>query len=534
MLFGGNAGINILYPALIRQNNNNAPIRVSNFQILHETVPIRDKLIGNAINLNFLENTFSIILAALDYTFPERNEYRYKLEGFDTEWIDNGTNRNVTYTNLDPGSYTLRVQASNNDGVWNREGLSIPIKIHPPVWATWWAYFLYVFLIAFLFYQVMMINARKHGRITEERSNRRLALYVSSFNDTAEVILNADKRGTIVFSNDAARSVLGKTIIEINGHSMFELLFRNKEQQRAAQKSLGFFHRFQDEVDYEMPDGESRTLEVSIAGVNRPADQNISYVSLIRDVTERHAKMLALKERADELKNELARMSSDLNKAFETSQEQKETLQKEISDRDLLLKDIHDRVNDNLQMLISLLSIHASRIGGREATKLFEGSQQRIGAVALIHECMNQTGETGRVDMRVYCDMLCSLTYRRQAPRQVTVNIIRDVEPVYLNIDQAVPCGMALSELLTNALEHAFSDRAYGSGRVNLKLFASGDDCVVRVADDGSGIPQKSNPIGKDQLGLEIVSILVEQLNGQMRLLGGLGTTIEIRFPLSN
>ena len=91
------------------------------------------------IVLRHHENMFTFEFAALSYFHPEKNQYAYRLEGFNSDWMYvDGTSRKATYTNLDPGDYFFRVKASNNDGVWNDKGTSIKIKIKPPFWKTWW------------------------------------------------------------------------------------------------------------------------------------------------------------------------------------------------------------------------------------------------------------------------------------------------------------------------------------------------------------------------------------------------------------
>lgn len=109
----------------------------------------------------------SFEFAALDFTVPERNRYAYKLEGFGEDWIQLGTARRATYTNLSPGDYTLRVKASNNDGVWNEEGASLRIRVVPPPWRTWWALGLYALLLVSLLYAWGRVQARKLEREAE-------------------------------------------------------------------------------------------------------------------------------------------------------------------------------------------------------------------------------------------------------------------------------------------------------------------------------------------------------------------------------
>ncbi|MCA6377873.1 MAG: hypothetical protein IM627_19165, partial [Cytophagales bacterium] len=95
-------------------------------------------LIPHDIVLNYDQNFFSFEFSALNFILPEKNQYAYQMVGFDKDWIYSGTRRYASYTNLDPGTYTLRVKGSNNDGVWNEQGISIKVVINPPWWLTWW------------------------------------------------------------------------------------------------------------------------------------------------------------------------------------------------------------------------------------------------------------------------------------------------------------------------------------------------------------------------------------------------------------
>ena len=106
------------------------------------------------LNLSYKENDLKFDYVGLQYADPSKNKYKYKLEGFDKDWIDAGTQRNATYTNLDAGEYIFRVTACNADGVWNEEGASLKIIIPPPFWATWWAYSFYVLFVLGVLYSI--------------------------------------------------------------------------------------------------------------------------------------------------------------------------------------------------------------------------------------------------------------------------------------------------------------------------------------------------------------------------------------------
>jgi ligand-binding sensor domain-containing protein len=137
ILFGGENGITLFHPDSIVDNPHVPEIVLTNFSIFD--TPWRGPLTDlNELHLNYDQNYFSFEFAALDFTAPEKNRYAYRLDGVDTAWIYPVGRRYASYTNIDPGSYMLRIRGSNNDAIWNEQGLSIPIAISPPFWATWW------------------------------------------------------------------------------------------------------------------------------------------------------------------------------------------------------------------------------------------------------------------------------------------------------------------------------------------------------------------------------------------------------------
>jgi len=164
LYFGGPNGVNRFNPNELTKNSYIPPIVITDFQILHKPVAIGYDSTWNRtilkksisetkqLELNYDDNIISFEFAALDFRNPEKNQYAYFLEGFDKDWIHtNAQKRYVTYTNLDPGEYNFKLKASNNDGVWNEEGISLAINIHFPWWATWWAYIMYGIVTVLIF-----------------------------------------------------------------------------------------------------------------------------------------------------------------------------------------------------------------------------------------------------------------------------------------------------------------------------------------------------------------------------------------------
>lgn len=139
LFFGGTQGMNSFFPDHIHRSEFIPPIVLTTFRVFDRDLPIPLHS-GNPeeVTLTHADNFISFEFAALDYTYPSKNIYKYKLEGFDKDWNDCGARRYASYTNLDGGRYTFRVQGANHDGVWNQEGLSLPIHIIPPLWQRPW------------------------------------------------------------------------------------------------------------------------------------------------------------------------------------------------------------------------------------------------------------------------------------------------------------------------------------------------------------------------------------------------------------
>lgn len=171
MYFGGINGFNIFNPVTIKGNTFIPEVRVTGLSILNRPVlvgqtennktPILDKepYFKESITLSWKQKVVSFHFAALSYISPEKNSYQYKMEGFDEDWVYAGNTNQATYTNLDPGTYTFRVNAANNSSVWNETGAAITVQVNPPPWRTWYAYVAYLLLFltsiyAFIKYRV--------------------------------------------------------------------------------------------------------------------------------------------------------------------------------------------------------------------------------------------------------------------------------------------------------------------------------------------------------------------------------------------
>ncbi|MEJ2637299.1 MAG: two-component regulator propeller domain-containing protein [Calditrichia bacterium] len=185
MFFGGIKGLNYFYPEKVKANPHIPEIAITGFKlrnhrVSYQTKPIllkKDISATDHLVLSYRDDVITFEFAALDFTAPEKNQYAYKLENFDPDWIKTDGDRSATYTHLPPGDYIFRVKGSNNDGVWNELGTSLSLTVTPPWWGTWWAYALYVMAILIALYgirryelnRIRLKNSLRIGQIEADK-----------------------------------------------------------------------------------------------------------------------------------------------------------------------------------------------------------------------------------------------------------------------------------------------------------------------------------------------------------------------------
>jgi PAS domain S-box-containing protein len=206
-----------------------------------------------------------------------------------------------------------------------------------------------------------------------------------------------------------------------------------------------------------------------------------------------------------------------------------EVVKASLREKEILLKEIHHRVKNNLQITSSLLRLQAAQIPVGEAREFLRESQDRIRSMALVHEMLYRSHDLARVDFGEYARSLV-----QQLLRSYGVDVRRlahtvEVENVQLGIDEAVPCGLIINELVANALKHAFP--AERPGRIWVRMEADDRRCILRVGDDGAGFPEGTDFRQPQTLGLQLVRTLTDQLEGTVSLSRNGGTEFIVDFP---
>ncbi|HNH83320.1 MAG TPA: histidine kinase dimerization/phosphoacceptor domain -containing protein, partial [Acidobacteriota bacterium] len=208
-----------------------------------------------------------------------------------------------------------------------------------------------------------------------------------------------------------------------------------------------------------------------------------------------------------------------------------EQIKASLLEKEVLLKEIHHRVKNNLQLVSSLLQLQSGYIKNVETLGLFQESQDRIRSIAIIHEKLYQSESLAKVDFAEYISSLTSLLLHTYSSPKNPVKLETKITAIPIGIDLAVPVGLILNELLTNILKYAFPDNRQGKIQISLEPDAE-KRLILTVSDDGVGMPDTVKVQSPTTLGLRLVKILAKQLAAEVTFhTSTAGTSFQFLFP---
>ncbi len=199
-----------------------------------------------------------------------------------------------------------------------------------------------------------------------------------------------------------------------------------------------------------------------------------------------------------------------------------------LKDKEILLKEIHHRVKNNLQIISSLLDLQANYVEDKEAINVLQESQNRVKSMAMIHEMLYQSTDLTSIEFSGYVQNLVNDLFYSYGTKS-NIKLIMDVEHVFLNIETAIPCGLIISELVSNSLKYAFPSNM--AGEISVNIHSHNEEFELTICDDGIGLPADIDFENiQTSLGLRLVNMLVNQLDGSIELDRNHGTKFIIRF----
>jgi two-component sensor histidine kinase len=221
----------------------------------------------------------------------------------------------------------------------------------------------------------------------------------------------------------------------------------------------------------------------------------------------------------------LGGVSVDITERMQTER----ALAAALAAKEVLLQEVHHRVKNNLQIISSLLNMQAELLSDPSLKEVLLESRHRVESMAMIHERLYSTDDIDQLDFREYVEALARELFSAYAANSSPVRLRLELEPVSLELSQAIPCGLILNELVSNCLKHAFPNQR--PGELLIALHCSDDDRVtLKVADNGIGLPPGLDWHKSKNLGLRIVKILARQLRGNVHQESGTGGDFSLIF----
>lgn len=217
-------------------------------------------------------------------------------------------------------------------------------------------------------------------------------------------------------------------------------------------------------------------------------------------------------------------VARDISKRIEMENE----LKKALEDKDVLMKEIHHRVKNNLMIMSSLLNLQSQYIEDEKTLTVFQDSQNRAKTMAMIHQKLYQSTDLKNIDFGDYIRNLTTELYQSMVMVFDNIKLEFNVEDIKVDLNMVVPLGLIVNELVTNSIKHAFPGDKYGT--ITLELYRKDKNIVLKVSDDGVGLPKNLDYKNADSLGLKLVNTLIRQINGELTVDKGQGAAFTLTF----
>ena len=360
---------------------------------------------------------------------------------------------------------------------------------------------------------VQDITARKEAEQALRESEARFRLLAETM---WQGVVHQDADGTIVVMNPAAQRILGKSQDQFLGSTSV------REERDTIREDGSLFPGLEHPAMVALRTGQP--VRGVVMGVFNPTLAAYRWISIDAVPVVRPGQ----------------NRPSEVYTVFEDITERKrneEHIRASLAEKEVLLKEIHHRVKNNMQVISSLMALQAERLPDAAMREVLQDVTHRVRSMALVHEKLYQSADMARVEFAEYAESLLNYLWRAHANSASGVRLALDMEPVPLSINAAVPCGLVLNELVGNALKHAFRN---GGGRrgdavvgdevaVSLRGSSEGRVCL-RVRDNGTGLPKGFDWRQTDSLGLRLVHMLAGQLHATVEVSSNEGTEFTVTF----
>ncbi|MFD2937573.1 two-component regulator propeller domain-containing protein [Spirosoma flavum] len=572
LFFGGSTGMTSFYPNRLRDNSFIPPVVITQLRIFNQPVWLR----SNQITLAYDQSTLSFEFAALNYSTPQKNQYRYTLEGFDRDWSLTSPTRVATYTNLEPGTYTFRVKGSNNDGVWNEQGTAFRIIIQPPFWQLWWFKGLLGLLAAGSLYGVYRLRVKRiqaqqvtlqnlvrvrtrevlqqklelqdqalhmqllQAKVEQQAAQQQLQASEQRFREIADNVdevfwIHSADPFELMYINPAGQRVWNTTFEQLQGEPFFLLETAVPEDRPTVRLFMEQYRAgLEGEVYYRLQpkDEPIRWLMIRSFISRDEAGTVLRHIGFASDVTSQKEKEFVLQHslhREQELNQLKSQFVSTASHEFRTPLM---TIQSSVDLIGRYLDFPPDRARPSIQKHLGVIEAQIDQFSELLTDVLTIG---QIEAGKLTYAPRSE-------DVMALCENLIATHFSLRADQR-SVQLVSEGTPRRVDLD-----AKRMGHVLINLLSNAFKFSVQGSPILRVVFTPT---CLqLQVIDQGIGIPatdvanlfqaffRASNTVGIQGtgLGLVIARQFVELHAGTLELQSEphQGTVFSITLPLNS
>ena len=359
----------------------------------------------------------------------------------------------------------------------------------------------------------------------------------------AVILLDPD--GYIISWNMGAELIKGYKKEEVL-HNHFSILYSeeniiedkpNKDLRQAIVNGM-----YEEESIWIRKDGIKFFVSISITALINPKGELRGFSMIVKDITKFRASEEKLFTHNDLLKSIMQERTSELIKLNKVLQDEinrregsentkilgVEKTESSIKEKEILLKEIHHRVKNNLQIISSLLNLQSGYIKDKDSIEVFKESQNRVRSMALIHEKLYQSKDMSQIDFSEYVSELISNLFSSYSLNSALITLHQNINNILLEIDLAINLGLIINELVSNVFKHAFPTCSKGNLYISLKNDEQNYELIIE--DDGIGFISEIDFRKTESLGLQLIIRLVEQIGGEIFLFRDNGTKFVIKF----
>ncbi len=374
---------------------------------------------------------------------------------------------------------------------------------------------------------VQDISQRKRD---EEAIRAREELLRSVVESAPIIIFVLDKDGIFTFSEGRGLGKIGLQSGEVTGKSIFKVY-------RDFPDIISNFKRALNGEDFvEDTEVDGIIFETHYLPLYTQDGQLTNVLGVSTDITDRRRSEERLKQAYDELEDrvherteELADSNNILIKEIEERNRVESQLKKSLHEKEILLKEIHHRVKNNLQVISSLLFLQSKKFDDEKVMAAMQESQNRVRTMALIHEKLYQSGDFTAIDFGNYLNEIIRFLKSTYSVESKHITFQVEADHLELGLDYAIPCGLVVNELVSNSLKHAFNGRQ--NGEISIRMHAKDSDSIeLTVRDNGIGLPADTDVDTTKSLGMQLVKNLVSQIDGTLKREQNNGTIFSIIF----